>query len=460
MKNPIDFDLVLSLVDKALNPTYLSPTQEIVLREVWNGKTYSEMAYDYNYDPEYIKGVGCNLWKTLSQAFDDQISKSNFVPFIRQKLSQQLEQGSTAQVSSVSLSEDLQITKGYWTTAPNVKHFIGRESEIATLQNWVQEPDCRCVIISGMVGSGKTALATKFAQEVQHQFDYVVWFSLLQTPSLKTLLNRYLKLIDSNYKQEQKSESGELSSLLSRFIDCLKQRKILLIIDGLQSILQCNQANISYKTELEEYGQLLRSIISTNHQSILITTSRIKPKLLEYYSKNQVKFLDLKGFDEQTAQQFVTSQAHIQPQESQISHLVNILQGNPQLFKIVQNHLESLIENDCSEQIVQDISLLEEVKKLLELELSYASNLEKEIIYWLVVSCSAISFKQLSLYSYQSQRKLEFSQSISHLVKRSLVIEQNRKYSLMPLMKVYLQRKLVQQALFNHSQPTVNHETA
>ena len=447
MKNPIDFDSVLSIVDKALNPTYLSPTQEIVLREVWNGKTYSEMAYDYNYDPEYIKGVGCNLWKTLSQAFGDQISKSNFVPFIRQKLSQN--KVTPAITPDASLTNQ-QIGIKCWTTAPNVKNFIGRESEIATLQSWIQEPECRCIVISGMVGSGKTALATKFAQEIQHQFDCVVWFSLLQTPSLKTLLNRYLELIDQNYRQRTESGSWELSSLLARFIECLKQRRILLVIDGLQSILKSNQAHTSYKIELEEYGQLLRSIISTNHQSVLVTTSRVKPKLLEYYSKNQVKFLNLQGFDLQTTHTFLTSQTSTQLSKSHTSYLVDILQGNPQLLKMLPNHLENLLENECQEQIIQDISVLEEVKKLLENELSYASDLEREIIYWLVVSCSGVSFTQLALYSYQSQRKLEFSQSINHLVKRSLVIKKNQKYSLMPLMKVYLQRKLVQQALVNH----------
>ena len=38
MKKYFDFESVLSLIDKAINPQYLNPTQEIVLREVWKGK--------------------------------------------------------------------------------------------------------------------------------------------------------------------------------------------------------------------------------------------------------------------------------------------------------------------------------------------------------------------------------------------------------------------------------------
>lgn len=454
MKNPVDFDAVLSLVDKAINPTYLSPTQEIVLREVWNGKTYSEMAYDYNYDPEYIKGVGCNLWKTLSQAFDKQISKSNFVPFIRQKLSHELETQEQLQDKVEYSSVDDQSTKGYWTTAPNTKHFLGRKQEISTLHNWIEEPDCRCIVVSGMLGSGKTALVTKFARDFTNCFDYVVWFSLLETPSLKTLLIRYIKILDKKCYEESKLETWEISSLLTKFIECLKQCRILLIIDGLQSILKVNEANTSYKQEWEEYGQLLRSVISSTHRSVLLATSRIKPKLLEYYSKSQVKFLDLKGFDYQTTKEFLTSQEQKQLQETKISCLLDILGGNPQLLKIIHNHLEDFTED--SEQIVQDISLLEEVQNILEIELSYASSLEKEIIYWLAVNCSGMSLKQLSQYSSQSQRKLEFLQSINSLVKRTLVNKTDNRYLLMPLMKVYLKRKLVQQAMTNYSSASAN----
>ena len=451
MKNPIDFELVLSLVDRTINPSYLNPTQEIVLREVWKGKTYSEMAYDYNYDPEYIKSVGCNLWQTLSRAFNKQINKSNFVPFIRQEVIHLVKE------KEISLSSDRVQSLGsnsqtkqicYWTTAPSIKSFIGRKEELNTLHSWSQESDCRCIVVSGMVGCGKTTLVTQFARKVQNQFDYVIWFSLLQTPSLKTLLNNYLTLIDKEHFHQVKSESLELSFLLSKFIDCLRKHKILLVIDGLQDVMQVSKTNTSYRENHEEYGQLLRSVISTNHQSLLIATSRIKPKLLEYYSKNQVKLLDLQGFNWGMTQKFFHSQSNTRLKEATISFLSRVLQGNPQLIKIANNYLDNFAEDSDSDgQTLQDISLLEEMREFLELELSYSSSLEKEIIYWLATSCSGISLPELTQYIEQSQRKLEFLQSLNCLVKRSLITKTDGTYSLMPLMKVYLRRKLVKQAL-------------
>ena len=449
MKNPIDFESVLSLIDKTISPRYLNPTQEIVLREVWNGKTYSKMAYDYNYDPEYIKTVGCNLWQTLSRDFDEQINKGNFVPFMRRRISQLVEdnKNQSENYHIKPLSNNFKQQKSYsWTTAPNTKHFVGRESELKILESWSQDADCRCIFVSGMSGCGKTTLVTKFARNIKNQFDSVIWFPLDHTPSLTTLLRNYLKILNQYSEEQRDSSPLELSFLLSEFIDCLKQQRILLILDGLQSILEANRSNVSYKKGFEGYGQFLRSIISTNHQSLLITTSSIKLKLLEYYASNQVKFLDLQGFNKQTTKAFLQAENSKSLEEQNLWRLCLNLQNNPQLLKIADNHLDIFSEDDI-EQILQDLSLLEEISNLLEQELSYLSDLDKEIVYWLAISCSPLSLDKLSSYVALSQPKLRFLNSINCLTKRSLVIQNDAHYSLMPIMKSYLRRKLVQQSL-------------
>ena len=148
----------------------------------------------------------------------------------------------------------------------------------------MKKANCRCIIVAGTVGCGKTTLVTKFAQKYRERFDYVIWFSILDAPALKTLIHNYLKIISKSQIDKEELENLELGVLLSNFIDCLKKQKILLILDGLQSILKLNQANTSCQRKFEEYCKFLRSVISTNHQSLLLATSRIKPNFLEYYS--------------------------------------------------------------------------------------------------------------------------------------------------------------------------------
>ena len=447
MNKNIDFESVLSLIDKAISPTYLNQTQEIVLREVWNGKTYTKMACDYNYDPEYIKTVGCNLWQTLSRAFNEQINKSNFVPFMRQRLGSLLEDNKSQPTNKVEFLEAdrYQEQSCSWTTAPDIKHFVGREREIATLSSWSRDADCRLIVVSGMTGAGKTTLVTKFANSTKDEFNYVIWFSLSQRPSLTKLLNEYLNIIDRGRKKDD--ESQELSFLLSEFIECLRKKRILLVLDGLQCILEVNKSSISYKQEFEGYGQFLRSIISTDHQSLLLTTSRIKPKLLKYYASNQVKFLDLKGFDERATISFLNARTNNCMVEQELLELSGTLQHNPQLLKIAHNHLDVVTEDNV-EQVIEDLSLLEAISDLLEQELSYLSPLGREIVYWLAISCSPVSLEDLSLQIKHSQSKLKFLHSLKSLGERSLVTKENQTYTLMPIMKTYLRRKLVRLALF------------
>ena len=458
MKNSVDFESVLYLIDRTISPTYLNPTQEIVLREVWNGKTYAKMADDYNYDPEYIKTVGCNLWQTLSGAFDEQINKSNFVPYMRQKIRKiiidQKDKSTDNQPKLLSTNvTDHNVTEQqfyHWTTAPDTKHFLGRETELRLLHSWRRDFDCRCIVVSGMVGCGKTSLVTRFAKNIENQFDYVIWFSLDNPPSITTLINNYLKIIKQDYYNWKDSESLDLSLLLSQLIDYLKQKKVLLVLDSLQSIFEVHQTSIYYKKELEDYGQFFRSIISTNHQSLLMCTSRLKPKLLEYYATNQIKILDLKGFTKQTTKQFIDSKISSTLDRQKLLHLSESLQNNPQLLKIAYNNLD-IFSGDNIEEVVQELSLLETITSLLEQELSCLSNLEKEITCWLAISDSPVSSEELSNYLQQSHPRIKFLHSINSLLKRSLIMQSDATYSLMPIMKSYLRRRLVKEALQNIS---------
>jgi len=55
----------------------LSPVKEKILRQTWQGTTYAEMAEQLSYEAGYLKKVGFELWRSLSQMFGQPINKSN-----------------------------------------------------------------------------------------------------------------------------------------------------------------------------------------------------------------------------------------------------------------------------------------------------------------------------------------------------------------------------------------------
>ncbi|MGF1457413.1 MAG: AAA-like domain-containing protein [Leptolyngbyaceae cyanobacterium] len=73
----MEVDEALALLDDLLPEYTLSNLQETVFSQVWQGKTYAEIAEACNYEHNYIRDVGFRLWQLLSGALGQKISKSN-----------------------------------------------------------------------------------------------------------------------------------------------------------------------------------------------------------------------------------------------------------------------------------------------------------------------------------------------------------------------------------------------
>lgn len=66
----------IALVTKLLGNGRLKEVQELVFSQSWDGKKYSDMAIEKGYDLGYIKDVGSELWRSLSKALDEKVTKN------------------------------------------------------------------------------------------------------------------------------------------------------------------------------------------------------------------------------------------------------------------------------------------------------------------------------------------------------------------------------------------------
>ncbi|MEH2148224.1 hypothetical protein [Nostoc sp.] len=76
----------LNLVDTLLWSTFgqrLNNVQSVVLLESWLGRTYAEIAVQISYEHDYIKQVGSQLWRSLSQAVGEEVRKKNIQSVLR-----------------------------------------------------------------------------------------------------------------------------------------------------------------------------------------------------------------------------------------------------------------------------------------------------------------------------------------------------------------------------------------
>ncbi|MEH2206611.1 MAG: hypothetical protein V7K53_21460 [Nostoc sp.] len=66
-----------------------------MFRYSWEGKTYLEMAKKFKYDPGYIKDVGLQLWRSLSQILDEKVTKNNLYGVVKRTGQEQNAEGVT-----------------------------------------------------------------------------------------------------------------------------------------------------------------------------------------------------------------------------------------------------------------------------------------------------------------------------------------------------------------------------
>src|SRR2546429_6506420 len=181
-----------------------------------------------------------------------------------------------------------------WGDALDVPSFYGREQELALLSHWVLQEGCRVVSVLGMGGIGKSALVVSAMRRMALHFQAVIFRSLRDAPACETLVEDCLKVLAP---QPLNLAPADLEHCLSLLLELLREQRVLLVLDNLESLLEEGEVRGHLRPGYEGYARLLRSVAQTAHQSCLLLTSREKPAELRALEgrKTPVRSLRLLG---------------------------------------------------------------------------------------------------------------------------------------------------------------------
>ncbi len=181
-----------------------------------------------------------------------------------------------------------------WGAAIDVPSLYGREQELATLTQWVVQERCRVVSVLGMGGIGKSALAVSLMHQVSERFQVVIWRSLRDAPACEALLEDCLQVLAP---QPLREVPAFLEGRINLLMEYLREQRVLLVLDNLESLLSEGESRGRLRSGYEGYGQLLRRVGETAHQSCLLLTSREKLADMESLegSRRPVRALRLAG---------------------------------------------------------------------------------------------------------------------------------------------------------------------
>lgn len=335
-----------------------------------------------------------------------------------------------------------------WGEAGDVSAFYGRSEELATLEQWIGQDRCRLVSLLGMGGIGKTALSIKLAEQVQEQFECLIWRSLRNAPPVQELLTDLLHVL-SNQRNIDLPES--FSGKLHQLLDHLRTNRCLLVLDNLESILVADERAGAYRDGYEAYGQLLETIGQSRHQSCLILTSREQPRRLSLKTGSDlsIRALRLAGLDQDKGQQIIAERG-FDLSAAEGRSLIERYSGNPLALKIVATTIQDLFDGNVAAFLEQSTFIFGDICDLLEQQFDRLTDLEQQVMVWLAINREGVSLAELreDIVPTVAQRLLlEAVESLQHrsLIEKVTGQPQSTRFTQQPVVMEYVTERLIAQ---------------
>ena len=320
--------------------------------------------------------------------------------------------------------------------------FYGRTEELAKLETLISGERCRLVELIGLGGIGKTTLSLALAKQLYHQFDQVIWRSLSHAPPLKDLLAVLLRLLLDDQPERFRQPQGE-SDLLESLLNQMQRRRCLLVLDGAESILRSDALAGHYREGYVGYGELLKRVARTDHQSCLVITSAEKTQEFTALEGKKVRAFHLQGLKDSEASSFLRAKGAFAETEDW-PKLVQLYSGNPLALKIAAVTIQELFGGSVSDFLQQGTTVFGDIRNLLEAQFNRLSKPERDILYWLTIYCEPVTLADLraDLVPNVSQRRL--LEALESLGRRSLVERDRALFSLQPVVMEYVADRLME----------------
>ncbi|MGG6237861.1 NB-ARC domain-containing protein [Nodosilinea sp. AN01ver1] len=436
----------------------LNPVQTALFQQAWSDRTYQATALALGYEVGYIRQIGAELWQCLSENLGEKVTKRN----LREVLTRQ-QRGLLPQTAPLgqAIAPPAPVHRRDWGDAAAATHFYGRTDELAQLQHWILSEDaaggsagqrCRLVGLFGMGGMGKTTLAVKLAQQVQDQFEVVIWRSLRHAPPVNDLLKDLLGVLSAAVPE---TPGAEFDGLLRSLLDQLRQHRCLIVLDNGETILRPRDRTGTYLPGYENYGQLFASLGNVEHPSTIVLTSREKIKEIAQHEGETlpVRSLRLRGLPSPVGQTIVQARGKFTGTPAEWQHLNNHYAGNPLALKMVAAVVQDCFDGQLEpfvQVLTQGDSVFGDIRDLLTHQLDRLSPVEQQVMAWLAIYREPVTLAQVRADLVAPLALGDLIEALTSLERRSLIERDTpraspTRFTLQPVVMEYITDWLVEQ---------------
>ena len=377
---------------------HLDDLQAAVLRGTLQREKYKEIAKNFDCSESRIREIGSELWQILSEELGEDVSKSNFRSTM-ERLQNSNALNFANNVSSIfnicaegrhppnipnshlpnqetSNRKQSQISHQDLSEMPDLGDFFDRPLELHTLTTWILQQRCRLITLTGISGIGKTTLAVQLVQQIKDEFEYAVWYTLDEFPTLEKFQSNLIQLFSNSEKPDLPPTNQKRLPL----IKYLQNHRCLIVLDDVHNLFCSGELAGKYKPESEEYRSLFKQIEKLSHQSCFLLIGWEQPReVTQVKSQNtSIRTLQLKGLDIAAGREILRDYGLEASDNSET--LIHHYQGNPLWLKSVANLIQDL-GGGVTELLPNDTLLLpEDLKDVLQQQFDRLSGLEKQVI--------------------------------------------------------------------------------
>jgi hypothetical protein len=441
-------DVVLAKTNKHLNDL-----QRDILEETLQGSKYNKIAERHDCTVNYVREVAASLWKILSEEVGEKITQSNLRTTLERSLLAIVNSPNTSKITQTNnfnlCDGELKFLKNPQAKltqrpyldlddAPHRSLFYGRTQELDTLQNWILQQHSHFIIIAGMTGIGKTALALELIEQIKNHFDIIIWRDLQDFPELKNLEQELIEILADRPLASTTPNEKNTNNPLRHLAKLLRQHRCLIILDNLQSLLQDGQLAGHYQNS--DYQDFFKFFSKIKQSSCFIVNSWEVPQDIVYLAEKYpgVSVFPLKGLGQDAKS--ILKEKDLNNQENW-DEFITLYQGNPLYLKLVATLLNQLFNGRVTIPQTTTCLLPEELQLILRSQIDRLSPLEKEILTHLAVNDTPNSLIQL--FEIFSQPKNQIINTVQSLIRRSLIenysttSKNENNYTIAPVFKEY-----------------------
>lgn len=467
----------LAVADAALfeaTGRHLNDVETAILQGSWQGQTYEQIASASGYSVSYLtRDIGPKLWKLLSQALAEPVSKTSFQAALErqarrisdnggagrdhQNISEATpptetmsDLGESPSISEISPDESSDPPSGLplrpqvdWGEVVDVGQFEGRQADLEQLHCWLQQEECRLIALLGLGGIGKSSLAAKVAHTLAEEatqrslpsFTHIIWRSLRNAPPLDMLLTELVLFLS-----HQSDSQGDLKHLLQ----WLRTHRCLVVLDNVETILQSGDRAGQYRPGYEDYGQLFQTLGESPHQSCVLLTSREKPAEIAAMEGIDLKVKSLILTGAREVAEAILSAKGLSGSAQERQSLGDRYGDNPLALKIVASTIQELFGGEIAPFLEQDTFLFNGIRRLLEQQLERLSPTEKAILTWLAINRDWTSIAELQADLFPAVMQSNLLEALESLGWRSLIERRAGQYTLQPVVMEYISNDLIE----------------